>query len=554
MLDRGLLARPVLRHWRDDGVTEVTGEALWAEAASLAEWIATHTPPGALVPVIGTTSPRLMALFLGVALAGRLAAFLPPAAQRQDPDAFARQQRATFEAIDPAAIILADPELAETLRRLDPVRAGRVLAPPEGLPAGDAAAALATFRARLDDDRPLFVQHSSGTTGLRKGVAISGRMLAAQYAAYWPGLRADLGRDRLAIASWLPLYHDMGLLACFLLPMLGGDRVSVMDPVAWVQQPARFLTMIAQDRCEVAWMPNFAFRHHVRLARAMPPADLSSMRRWINCSEPCRLADALAFEAVFAARGVAPRSVVGCYAMAETVFAVSQGRPATRRGLLVPANLAPGAGVLAAGARLVETDVAPPEGWKLVMSSGTPLPGVVVRVLAGDTPLPDGAYGEIALQAPFLFALYRGATTPARDADGGFRTGDLGCLLDGEIFVFGRLKEIIIVNGRNLFAGDLEAALGDLPGLKRGRAVAFGIDSAATGTEELVLVAEAEDGAADPAALAALISRTIADRFLVQPRDVQVVPAPWLVKSSSGKISRDANRARYLEQFRGDPP
>ncbi|NKC33568.1 AMP-binding protein [Falsiroseomonas selenitidurans] len=553
LLDPSLLDWVVLRHWQRGACTAVTGRALWQQATAQAAWIAARTPPAALVLVIGTTGPAMMALFLGIAASGRRAAFFPPASPLQDARHFFEQQGAALRAIDPAAICVMEEATAETVRAIAPDLAPRILAVPPA--EGDSVAALDAFRARLGSDETLFVQHSSGTTGIKKAVAISGRMLAAQSAAYWPGLRAELGVARLSVASWLPLYHDMGLVAGFLLPMLGGDQVSVLDPFEWIGSPGRFLEMIAADRCDIAWMPNFAYRHFVRLRRALPPADLSSLRLWVDCSEPCRLADAEGFESAFADRGVRPGAVVGCYAMAETVFAVSQGSGARRRGLAVPGPLAPGTPMPASGALLVESGTAAPAGHRLVLSSGRVLPGVELAILDGERRLPPGHYGEIALRAPFLFSGHAGrsAAESGLDTEGYYRTGDLGTVWEEEVFVFGRLKEIIIVNGKNLFAGDVEAALAALPGLRPGRAVAFGIDSDQTGSEELILVAEHDAASGIPEAeCRAAISRHLERVFLVKPRDVRVVPDRWLVKSTSGKISRDANRRRYLETFRQD--
>ncbi|MDO9501939.1 AMP-binding protein [Falsiroseomonas sp.] len=543
LLDPALLDRVVLRHWRQGQCEALTGRDFWQRVTARAAWVDAHTPPGGLVLVIGATGAEAMALFLGIAAAGRLGAFFPPASPLQDQRHFFDQQRAALAAIAPDAICVLEAATAETVRRIDPDLARAVrLAPATAT--GDSVAALDALRARLASDAPLFVQHSSGTTGIKKAVAISGRMLAGQFAAYWPGLRAELGVGRLSVASWLPLYHDMGLIAGFLLPMLGGDSVSLLDPFEWIGAPGRFLEMIEADGCDIAWMPNFAFRHFTRLHRALKPARLGSMKLWIDCSEPCRLLDAKGFEAAFAGWGVRPGSVVGCYAMAETVFAVSQGSPAERIGLAVPPDVTPGQMV--------------PEGWlgdeappgrKLVLSSGRVLPGVTLAVFDGERVLPEGNYGEIGLRAPFLFGGYRGGAGPS--PDGWFRTGDLGVVLRGQVFVFGRLKEIIIVNGKNLFAGDVEAALAGIPGLRPGRAVAFGVESAQTGSEELVVVAEQDETAGTPAAESrAAISRMLTETFLVKPRDVRIVADRWLVKSTSGKISRDANRRRYLEQFR----
>jgi acyl-CoA synthetase (AMP-forming)/AMP-acid ligase II len=552
ILPPDLLDRVVLRHWRKGVRRDLTGRDFWGHVTRLAAWVETRTKPGDFVLVIGHTAPEMMAMFLAIAASGRLGAYFPPNASVQDERHYYEQQRHALAAIDPAAICAMDPHVAETVRRIDPVLGARVLEVPGGEPAG--IEALAAFRARLDSDAPLFVQHSSGTTGIKKAVAISGRMLVGQFRAYWPLIRAEAGAERLSIASWLPLYHDMGLIACFLLPVLGGDTVSALDPFEWIADPGGFLAMIEADGCDLAWMPNFAFRHFVRLKRTLKPHRLDSVRLWVDCSEPCRFDDARGFEAAFADQGVRARSVVGCYAMAETVFAVSQCLPAERRALEVPPAIPPGTPLAATEARVIAEDApaAAPEGRKRVLSSGRALPGLDVATWHEGRRLPEGTYGEIGIAGDFLFPAYRGRDEAASNIEGGvFRTGDLGVIQDGHVFVFGRLKEIIIVNGKNIFAGDVEAALGAVPGLRKGRIVAFGVESAMTGSEELIVVAEHDEaaGIAD-AELRAAVTRLVGEAFLVRPRDVRIVADRWLVKSTSGKISRDENRRRYLEQFR----
>ncbi len=552
VLPDDLLDRTVLRHWRKGERRAMTGRDFWGHVTRLSDWLEARTKPGDFVLVIGHTAPEMMAMFLAVAASGRLGAYFPPSSPIQDERHYYEQQRHALAAINPAALCAMDPHVAETVRRIDPGFAPRVLDVPEGEP-GDLRA-LHAFRARLDSDAPLFVQHSSGTTGIKKAVAISGRMLAGQFHAYWPLIRAQAGAERLSIATWLPLYHDMGLIASFLLPVLGGDTVSTLDPFEWIADPGAFFRMIEADGCNVTWMPNFAFRHFVRLKRTLKPARLDGVKLWVDCSEPCRWPDARGFEATFAEWGVRPRSVVGCYAMAETVFAVSQCVPGERRALSVPPAVPPGTPIAETGALLLTDDAPgdPPPEHKGVLSSGRVLPGLDVATYHEGRRLPEGTYGEIGIAGDFLFPAYRGRSVAESNiADGVFRTGDLGVILDGHVFVFGRLKEIIIVNGKNIFAGDVEAALGLVPGVKKGRAVVFGVDSDMTGSEELIVVAEQDEAAAVPEAeLRSAVSRAVSEAFLVKPRDVRIVAERWLVKSTSGKISRDENRKRYLEQFR----
>jgi fatty-acyl-CoA synthase len=553
VLPRDLLDRTVLRHWHKGRRRDLSGREFWGHVTRLSDWIEARTQPGAFVLVIGHTAPEMMATFLAIAATGRLGAYFPPHSPIQDERHYYEQQRHSLAAINPAAILAMEPRVAETVRRIDPALGERVLEVPAGEP--DEPHALAGFRARLDSDAPLFVQHSSGTTGIKKAVAISGRMLTGQFRAYWPMIRAEAEAERLSIATWLPLYHDMGLIAAFLLPVLGGDTVSTLDPFEWIADPGAYFRMIEADGCDVTWMPNFAFRHFVRLKRTLKPARLETVRLWVDCSEPCRWPDARGFEAAFAEWGVRPRSVVGCYAMAETVFAVSQCAPAERRALSVPPAVQPGTPIAETGAAVLtdEAPGAPPPEHKGVLSSGRVLPGLDVATYHEGRRLPEGTYGEIGIAGDFLFPGYRGRDRAESNIgeDGVFRTGDLGVVLDGHVYVFGRLKEIIIVNGKNIFAGDVESALGTVAGVRKGRVVVFGLDSEMTGSEELIVVAEHDAAASVPEAeVRAAVSRQVSEAFLVKPRDVRIVGDRWLVKSTSGKISRDENRRRYLEQFR----
>jgi acyl-CoA synthetase (AMP-forming)/AMP-acid ligase II len=187
------------------------------------------------------------------------------------------------------------------------------------------------------------------------------------------------------------------------------------------------------------------------------------------------------------------------------------------------------------------------------LSSGRVLPGIDVRIYVDENPATqEGVYGEIGVRGKFVFRGYRGINAQDSNigADGYYRTGDLGVLIDGHLYVFGRVKETIIVNGKNIFAGDIEDIVNAVAGVKNGRVVALGIESDQTGSENLVIVAERDgSAAASDGDLRATITRLITDAFLVHPYDVRIVEAPWIVKSTSGKISRRENQLRYLQAF-----
>jgi len=557
LLDPARLDQIALRVWTKSARTDLSGRQFWARVTHYVDFIEREPRIGQFALVLGHTSADLMAFFLALVACGRLAAFFPPNSPLQDERYYFSQQKHSLDKINPSAICIFESQLAETIRQIDPSLGGRTITVPAAeiatMPAPGEPRAMAMLRARLECEQPIFVQHSSGTTGIKKAVGISGQALARQYDAYWPLIRQQAETDCLRIASWLPLYHDMGLIATFLLPALGGDTISIIDPFEWINTPGTLLEMIEADGADVCWLPNFAFRHFSRLRKALPTRNLASVKLWIDCSEPCRYADAVRFEQDFAAFGVRPGSVVGCYAMAETVFAVSQLSPGQQRALAVPHAVTVGTDMAASGALVVSEGTLVSGGHKLVLSSGPVLPGLQVRVRADGSDVPEGTYGEITIRGDFLFDGYRGMSRPdsAIGADGAFATGDLGTIIDGHLFIFGRLKEIIIVNGKNLFAGDVEDILNSVHGVKKGRVVAFGLDSDQTGSEELVVVAEHDPNAGVAAAeTRASVNRAIAETLNVKPRDVRIVDERWLVKSTSGKITREDNRRKYLDHFR----
>lgn len=392
-----------------------------------------------------------------------------------------------------------------------------------------------------------FLQYSSGTTGLKKGVAISSRAILWQISAYADAIKLTPA-DK--IVSWLPLYHDMGLIACFFLPMLTRTPLIAMSPHDWVKKPELMLHAITRHKASLCWLPNFAFNFMAtRIAdEKMKGFDLSSLRAAINCAEPIQRESQEAFTARFSSQGFSDASHATCYAMAENTFAITSGV-----GGLVVEHL--DAKLFLGENRAVLADTESTQ-VKRVVSSGSALPDTEILIVDGNrVPLPERVVGEIAVKSPCLLSQYykNPEATAASISEGWYYTGDLGYLAGRELFVTGRAKDTIIVNGKNIYPQDVEEILNGVAGLTVGRNVVFGIFNEDAGTEEIIVLAESEAASCEDAGnLERVIYRKVAAVTEIVPSDVRILPPRWLIKSSAGKISRTGNRNKYLEIFRAD--
>jgi fatty-acyl-CoA synthase len=354
------------------------------------------------------------------------------------------------------------------------------------------------------------------------------------------------------VVSWLPLYHDMGLIAGFLLPIVSGIPLVLASPFDWVRAPWRLLQAVSTYRGTLSWLPNFAYNFCAQKIRegSMEGIDLSSWRAVINCSEPVRWESHRAFYERFRRHGLRMAALQTSYAMAENVFGVTQSdlsREPTVLQIDREAFMADGT------IRLAETDDA---GMKS-MSSGYPLSNTELRILdEAGTALPEGRMGEISLRSDCMLSGYYHRPDADREVfrDGWYLTGDYGYLWGGELFVSGRKKDLIIVGGRNIYPQDLEALSYEVPGVHPGRSVAFGVFNDTTGTEDVYLVAEADtDDPQQRARTADQIREHVTRNSNVALRRVKVVGPAWILKTSSGKTARAANRRKLLAELDGVP-
>lgn len=532
-------ARPdqVFCHFVADGVERpILWGALMDRARVFARVFAEHDQGrGGVVLMFLRHTPDMHPAYLGAMLAGCVPSFMPCTSPRQDPALYWKSHQVLLERIAPACIVAAPDEQAEMREAgldlglavlIDPASvAGEPLADAP-LPPLDAVALL---------------QHSSGTTGLKKGVKLSYRAIQAQIDSYADVLALN---DDDVIVSWLPLYHDMGLIACWVLPLYTGTPFVHLDPFEWLGRPEALFAAIERHRGTLAWLPNFAFEH---LARMCPETahDLSSMRAFIDCSEPCRETTLERFAATFADVGVTRNQLQCCYAMAETVFAVSQ----TAMGGVEP-TVWIDVSDPTLGSPVIE---AAPDcaGALPIASVGRPIPGAEVSIRdAEDRPLAEGFIGEVAVRGDFLFDGYNEEPerTAERVRNGWYRTRDSGFLIDGRLYLLGRLDDVIIVNGKNVYAHDVEAVVSRIAGVKPGRAVAVGQTDAAVGSQALVVIAEGTDPATGPAARREIMQAVFA-LIGVKPGDVRIVEPDWIVKTTSGKISREQNALKYARVF-----
>jgi acyl-CoA synthetase (AMP-forming)/AMP-acid ligase II len=399
----------------------------------------------------------------------------------------------------------------------------------------------------VEADQLAFIQHSAGTTGLQKGVALTHGAVLRQIRHLAPAIGLSL-EDR--IYSWLPLYHDMGLIACFMLPLVCHVPLVMQAPTDWVIQPRTMLELMSTERCTLAWTPNFALQFLARRVRPEDCAslDLSCVRALINCSEPVRASSMDEFDSAFSSHGLRPSALQSCYAMAETVFAATQSDVMA----LGPCRLWVDAKSLRKQ-RLVCPVSSDAPGATCLVSSGRPLPNTKIRIVpeAGDK-LGAGMIGEIVIQCESMLDGYynRPDLTEKAIRDGWYWSGDLGFLSGDELYVIGRKKDMIIVAGENIYPQDIEEIVSAHQAIYDGRVVAFGNYNSSIGTEEIVVVAEVRNSR--DLENAPMIERelrsTVKVELGVAVGHFFIKPPRWVVKSTAGKTARTTTREKLYAE------
>lgn len=393
------------------------------------------------------------------------------------------------------------------------------------------------------------IQYSSGSTGDPKGVELTHANLMSNCHAIGRHIGAE--DDRVGL-TWLPPYHDMGLIGTIMLALHGGWPLLMMAPEHFVQQPARWLQAITEHRVTITVAPNFAFQLCADTVddEDLAGVDLSSLRHVFCGSEPIVLDTLNAFRKRFAPRGYREQTLIPCYGLAEATLLVTAKAPGTSLSVewVDREELSRGrvAGTAGDAVPIVSCG-GPPEGHELLVVD--PDSG---RVLA------DGEVGEIWVHGPNVAAGYHrrpeltGSTFGATPADRAgphryLRTGDLGCLRDGELFVTGRMSGLLVVAGRNLYPQDIERTV-DRAHPSVHRSVAFAVPG--TTEEHVMVAAEVRDSRQTRAELDALrggLLAAVAAEHGVRPTGVHLVRVGTIPMTTSGKIRRRAARAAYLE-------
>jgi acyl-CoA synthetase (AMP-forming)/AMP-acid ligase II len=492
---------------------------------------------GDTVVIILRESLDLFAAFFAGLITGALPAFYYYPSPKQSVDLFLKAVE-NLLLYNEVKVIVSYPQVIGILKGHHPIAVPEFIGffAADEVPRGGSA----DFSAFHPPAHEAFLQFSSGTTGAKKGVKISARALFNQVDAYAPCVAHAPG-DR--IVSWLPHYHDMGLIACMLMPFALGVPIHMMSPFEWVRNPRLLLDWISRVGATHVWLPNFALSHMAKSVAEdeLAGLDLSSLKRVVCCSEPVLLRSVEDFVGRFAATGLRPDALQNCFAMAENTFAMTSTAPGGLRFLSVDRDVF----------RQEHRAVAAPDGnGRTVASAGTPLANIRVKVSTPDgAPLPDGHVGEILIASDCMLDSYHNNWEETQRAfvDGWFKTGDLGFFHDGELFVTGRSKDMIIVGGENIYPQDIEAILNAKDYLVPGRNVVFGVEHEKTGTERVVVLAEASADVPHTSEDLVALSTEILNAVGVAISRIAVVPHMTLLKGTAGKISRYLNKQAYLD-------
>jgi fatty-acyl-CoA synthase len=398
----------------------------------------------------------------------------------------------------------------------------------------------------LSNEQIAYLQYTSGTTGLQKGVRLSHRAILNCVSAFARAM--ELSPDDVVV-NWLPLYHDYGLFAGMIMGLLTGIPVVLMSPFKWVRKPESLLAAIHRHRGTLSWMPNSAYSHTTANARPerLAGLDLSSLRCLGCAAEPIMFRTQELFLERFAPYGFKEAALMTGYGMAENSLAITVS-PNARRA---PVDWVDGEALVSEGQARPGRPGAPRH--RPMVSSGSPVEGVELRIVdkAGH-PLAERGVGEIVIRSESMFSGYhrRPDLTEAAVRQGWFRTGDMGYVAEGQLYVCGRKKDLIIQAGHNIHPEDVEAVAASTRGLEANRVVAFGVPDEALGTEKIVLVCETvrslDEG--QKLELERTLRRQVFRELGVTLGEVRFPERRWIVKTHNGKISRSRCLEKYLAE------
>jgi fatty-acyl-CoA synthase len=404
-------------------------------------------------------------------------------------------------------------------------------------------------KAALDD--VCFLQFTSGSTSRPKGVVLTHANLAANVRAI---MELGIGvRDSVdSGASWLPLYHDMGLIGFVLAPLYHVNTVTFLPPLLFLKRPARWLETVSRHRATVSFGPNFAYALCVKRIKDSEVAglDLSAWRVAGCGAEPIRAENLRAFADKFAPAGFSDKAFVCCYGMAESTLAISF----SKAGAGVTTDVVDGRELWSKG-RAVPVSVSPAqaESATSIVQCGAAFPDHDIQIFAieddaSERPLGEREVGEIRLRGPSLMSGYFNEPELTRSAFAGgwLKTGDIGYLADGNVHICGRSKEVIIVNGRNYYPQDLEWEAGKVEGVRKGNVIAFGTMKPDHDRERVIICFETNvAGEAERSALKGEVRRVVQQALGLTVDDVVPLGGGVLPKTSSGKLQRAKTRELY---------
>ena len=552
---------------QDGCAVELTWNELWSRVRAIGARLQQVTQPGDRVAILAPHGLDYVAAFFGTVHAGRIAVplFAPTLSGH------AERLSAVLGDARPAAVLTttAAAESVRTSLRTHPIAGRPRLIAVDAIP--DTLASMFT-QPKIGAEDVAYLQYTSGSTRTPAGVEITHRGVCTN------ALQMILagGMDRgIHSVSWLPLYHDMGLMMIMFPALCGFGYLTMLDPMAFVRRPFRWIKELNKEAAlgrTLAAAPNFAFE--LTAERGLPPEgynlDLSNVVTLLNGSEPVTMAAVEKFTTAFAPYGLPATAIKPGYGLAEATLAVTNTPPdsAARSVFLDRVQLAAGRAVVVAP----ET-----EGAVCYVSSGRPIPDQWVVIASPDgAEVPDGTVGEIWLHGDNIGRGYFGRVEETQRTFGNklqsrlehgsraegvpdngcwLATGDLGAFIDGDLYLTGRIKDLIIIDGRNHYPHDVETTVGlASPAVRTGYVVAFSVpaealDSAGSDSgEQLVIVAERAAGVsrANQAPVAAAVRAAVSREHQVRVADFLLVAAGTIPRTTSGKLAHNACRAEYL--------